>query len=47
MEVLRELQPLRRLDTSEDIAHMAAFLASERADFITGQVLTVDGGFIL
>ena len=49
-EVLPQLAqetPLGRLGTPEDIAHAAAFLASEKADFITGQVLTVDGGFIL
>ncbi len=39
--------PLGRLGTPEDIAAAAAFLASERAGFITGQVLTVDGGFIV
>lgn len=44
---LAEETPLHRLGTPEDIAHAAAFLASEKADFITGQVLTVDGGFIL
>ena len=44
---LAEETPLRRLGTPEDIAHAAAFLASDKADFITGQVLTVDGGFIL
>ena len=31
----------------EDIAHAVAFLASDKAGFITGQVLTCDGGFIL
>ena len=44
---LAEETPLRRLGTPEDIAHAAAFLASDKASFITGQVLTVDGGFIL
>ena len=39
--------PLGRLGTPEDIAAAAAFLASERAGFITGQVLTADGGFIV
>ena len=35
-----------RLGTPEDIAHAVAFLASDKADFITGQVLGVDGGYI-
>lgn len=37
--------PLGRLGTPEDIAAAAAFLAGEEASFITGQILTVDGGF--
>ncbi len=36
--------PLRRLGRPEDIAHAAAFLCSDEASFITGAVLTVDGG---
>jgi len=39
--------PLRRIGLPEDIAEAAAFLVSERASFITGQCLTVDGGFLL
>ena len=49
-EVLPQLAqetPLGRLGTPEDIARAVAFLAGDEADFITGQVLTVDGGFIL
>ena len=37
--------PLGRLGTSEDVAQALVFLASPAADFITGQVLGVDGGF--
>ena len=44
---LAEQTPMGRLGTPEDIAQAVAFLASDQADFITGQVLTVDGGFIL
>ena len=36
--------PLGRFGKTEDIAAMAAFLASEKADYITGQVISVDGG---
>ena len=49
-EILPQLAqetPMGRLGTPEDLAHAVAFLASDKADFITGQVLTCDGGFIL
>ena len=49
-ETLRELAqqtPLGRLGAPEDIAHAVSYLASERASFVTGQVLAVDGAFIL
>ena len=48
-DVLNELAdqtPLSRLGTPEDIANAIAFLASDEASFITGQVLVSDGGFI-
>ncbi len=38
--------PLGRLGLPEDIAQAALFLASERASFMTGSYLTVDGGFL-
>lgn len=45
--MLAEETPLGRLGRPEDIAGAVAFLASEKAAFITGQVLTADGGFIV
>jgi 3-oxoacyl-[acyl-carrier protein] reductase len=39
--------PLNRLGKSEDVAGVALFLASSAADYITGQVLTVDGGMVM
>lgn len=46
-EALAEETPLGRLGRPEDIAKAVSFLASEEASFITGQVLTCDGGFIV
>lgn len=39
--------PLSRLGTPEDVAELAAYLASDGAGFVTGQVIAADGGFIL
>ena len=39
--------PLGRIGTPEDVAELAAFLASDRASFITGQIIGCDGGFSL
>jgi 3-oxoacyl-[acyl-carrier protein] reductase len=36
---------LRRIGQPEDVAHAVWFLSSRYADYITGQVLHVDGGF--
>lgn len=47
LEELAQQTPLGRLGTPADIAHAVAFFASEKASFITGQVLTADGGFIV
>jgi NAD(P)-dependent dehydrogenase (short-subunit alcohol dehydrogenase family) len=38
--------PLRRLGTPEDVAAMVAFLASEEAGYVTGQVVHVNGGLV-
>tara|TARA_B100000745_G_scaffold54685_1_gene32425 strand:- start:97 stop:840 length:744 start_codon:yes stop_codon:yes gene_type:complete len=39
--------PLRRFGSPDDIAHAAVFLAMEPSGYITGQVLTVDGGMVM
>ncbi|WP_433567480.1 SDR family NAD(P)-dependent oxidoreductase [Nocardia sp. CA-151230] len=45
LEVARRNIPLRRFGNADDIAEAVAFLASDRADFISGQTLDVDGGY--
>ena len=47
LDELRQETPLNRLGTPEDIAEAAVFLCSSNASFITGQVLGVNGGFII
>lgn len=46
-DMIKKLIPMRRLGKPEDIARVAVFLASEDGSYITGQVLTVDGGLSL
>jgi 3-oxoacyl-[acyl-carrier protein] reductase len=44
MEDLKKQIPLGRIGKAEEIAELAVFLASDRANYITGEVIRVDGG---
>ena len=44
---LAEETPLGRIGSVQDVADMVEFLLSDKAKFVTGQVITVDGGFAL
>ena len=43
-ESVRAIIPLQRFGEPEDVAELVAFLASEKAGYITGQVICIDGG---
>lgn len=47
LDELAKTTPLGRLGTPEDVAAAISFLAGDEASFITGQILTADGGFIV
>ena len=47
MAALSDETPLCRIGEPEEVAHAVVFLASDKASFITGQILGVDGGFIV
>ena len=44
---LVDCTPLSRIGTPKDVANLVTFLASESANFITGECITIDGGFSL
>jgi NAD(P)-dependent dehydrogenase (short-subunit alcohol dehydrogenase family) len=42
---LDQRQPVGRLGKPQEIAHMALYLCSDEAEFVTGSILTIDGGW--
>ncbi len=47
MDTLKEETPLGKIGSPEDIANTIFFLASKKADFITGQIISPNGGFVI
>ena len=47
IEAAKQLIPMRRTGSVEDVARAVAFLASDAAAYITGQVLCIDGGMAM
>jgi 3-oxoacyl-[acyl-carrier protein] reductase len=41
---ITELVPMKRAGTADEVAHLVAFLASDEAAYITGQVIAISGG---
>jgi 3-oxoacyl-[acyl-carrier protein] reductase len=46
-DLIKKFIPMKRLGQPQDIARVALFLASEESSYLTGQVITVDGGLSL
>ena len=44
VEAILSRVPLGRMGQAQEVAHLVSFLASSKADYITGQVLSIDGG---
>jgi len=47
IEAIKKNTPLGCLGSLDDVAHAVLYLASDEASFVTGQVLSVDGGLVM
>ena len=47
MKAIIDDTPMMRIGTAEDVASLALFLAGESASFITGQIISVNGGYVI
>lgn len=45
-EVIQNLVPMKRAGTPEEVADLVAFLVSDKATYITGQIISINGGMI-
>ncbi len=45
-ETIARLVPMKRAGAPEEVAELAAFLVSDRAGYISGQVISINGGMI-
>jgi len=45
LDIATQNIPLRRFGKANDVAEAVCFLASERANYISGQILNIDGGY--
>lgn len=46
LDYLKQLHPMGRIGTSEEVANTVVWLCSDKASFITGHALNIDGGFV-
>jgi NAD(P)-dependent dehydrogenase (short-subunit alcohol dehydrogenase family) len=47
LDLYRDIIPLKRMGTSEDVVNAMIYLCSEKAAYITGQNIIIDGGLSL
>ena len=43
--LVRQAHPIGRIGTSEDIAYLALYLASDESSWVTGSIFPIDGGY--